>query len=130
MRSSLIAAFLLLTTSAAHAGSISLADASIEEINKAFARGTLTSEKLVALSLKRIEAYDDAGPKLNALITVNAAALDTARALDAERKAKGPRSPLHGIPVILKDNYDTADLPTTAGSVFLAGSVPPTDAYM
>ncbi|HEY5810907.1 MAG TPA: amidase family protein [Povalibacter sp.] len=131
MKPSLIAALLLLTAgAAAQAASVPLADASIEEINEAFARGTLTSEKLVALSLKRIEAYDDTGPKLNALITVNPAALETARALDLERKAKGPRSPLHGIPVILKDNFDTTDLPTTAGSVFLAGSVPPTDAFM
>src|SRR4051812_304861 len=129
MKASSIAALLLLTTSAAHAGSVALADASIEEINKAFARGTLTSEKLVALSLKRIEAYDDAGPKLNALITVNPAALDTARALDAERKAKGPRSPLHGIPVILKDNIDTGDMPTTGGSLILKGSIPPDDAF-
>jgi amidase len=128
---SLVVAVLLAVASAnASAASVALADASIEQLNQAFARGTLTSEQLVALSLKRIEAYDDAGPKLNALITVNPAALATARALDAERKAKGPRSALHGIPVILKDNYDTADLPTTAGSVFLAGSIPSTDAFM
>ena len=54
----------------------------------------------------------------------------TARALDAERKAKGPRSPLHGIPVVLKDNYDTVDMPTTGGSVLLEGSMPPDDAFV
>lgn len=60
--------------------------------------------------LARIEAYDNQGPKLNAVITLNPKALETARALDAERKSKGPRSPLHGIPVLLKDNYDTFDM--------------------
>jgi amidase len=64
------------------------------------------------------------------MITVNAKALDTARALDAERKAKGPRSLLHGIPVVLKDNFDTADMPTTGGSVLLEGSIPPDDAFV
>jgi amidase len=64
------------------------------------------------------------------MIVVNPKALETARALDAERKAKGPRSPLHGIPVVLKDNFDTADMPTTGGSVLLEGSVPPDDAFV
>ena len=64
------------------------------------------------------------------MITVNPKALETARALDAERKAKGPRSPLHGIPVVLKDNFDTADMPTTGGSVLLEGSIPPDDAFV
>src|SRR5206468_122777 len=57
-------------------------------------------------------------------------ALDVARVLDAERKAKGRRSPLHGIPVVLKDNYDTFDLPTTGGSVLLEGSIPSKDAFV
>src|SRR5207302_7117041 len=56
--------------------------------------------------------------------------LDQARALDAERKAKGRRSPLHGIPVVLKDNYDTFDMPTTGGSVLLEGSIPSKDAFV
>src|SRR5206468_11868999 len=75
-------------------------------------------------------AYDRQGPRLRAVITVNPKALDTARALDAERRTKGRRSPLHGIPVVLKDNYNTADLPTTGGSVLLEGSVPPDDAFV
>jgi amidase len=58
-------------------------------------------------------------------MALNSKALETARALDAERKAKGPRSPLHGIPVVLKDNYNTDDMPTTGGSVLLEGSIPP-----
>jgi amidase len=61
---------------------------------------------------------------------LNPKAIETARELDAERKAKGPRSALHGIPVVLKDNYNTADLPTTGGSVLLEGSIPPADAFI
>lgn len=109
---------------------IVLEQATIADLNAAFSAGTLSSEKLIQLCLARIKAYDDAGPKLNALILVNPKALDEALALDAERKAKGPRGPLHGIPVILKDNFDTADMPTTGGSVFLEGSVPSADAFM
>lgn len=104
--------------------------ATIADLNAAFAAGTLTSETLVRLHLARIEAYDRQGPGLRTILTLNPKALETARALDAERKTKGPRSPLHGIPVVLKDNYDTADLPTTGGSVLLEGSIPPDDAFM
>src|ERR1019366_10036690 len=82
------------------------------------------------MCLARIQAYDRQGPSLHAVLTLNPKALDTARALDAERKAKGPRSPLHGIPIVLKDNYNTADLPTTGGSVLLEGSIPPADAFV
>jgi amidase len=102
----------------------------IADINRAFDRGALTAERLVQLCLARIEAYDRKGPSLHAVIALNPKALDTARALDAERKTKGPRSPLHGIPVVLKDNYNTSDLPTTGGSVLLEGSIPPDDAFM
>jgi amidase len=102
----------------------------IADIGRAFDSGALTSEKLVQLCLARIQAYDRQGPSLRAVLTLNPKALDTARALDAERKAKGPRSPLHGIPVVLKDNYNTSDLPTTGGSLLLEGSVPPDDAFV
>ena len=70
----------------------------IADIGRAFDSGALTSEKLVQLCLARIQAYDRQGPSLHAVMTLNPKALDTARALDAERKTKGPRSPLHGIP--------------------------------
>ena len=93
-------------------------------------KGTLTSERLVQMFLARIEAYDRQGPSLRSVITVNPKALETARALDAERKTKGPRSPLHGIPIVVKDNIDTADMPTTGGSVLLEGSIPPDDAFV
>jgi amidase len=104
--------------------------ATVAELEAVLAAGTLTSEKLVELCLARIAAYDRAGPKLHAIITLNSKALETARALDAERKAKGPRSALHGIPVVLKDNYDTADMPTTGGSVLLEGAQPAKDAFV
>ncbi len=121
---------LLAAPPGAAAQPLDLDSATIAQLSAAMDAGTLTSERLVQLSLARIEAYDDQGPKLNALITLNAKALEQARALDAERKAKGKRSPLHGIPVVLKDNFDTFDLPTTGGSVLLAHSVPPDDAYV
>jgi amidase len=102
----------------------------IADIDHAFDSGALTSEKLVQLCLARIQAYDRQGPSLHAVLALNPKALETARALDAERKAKGPRSPLHGIPVVLKDNYNTTDMPTTGGSVLLEGSLPPADAFV
>lgn len=114
----------------ASAQTLTLSTATIEDLNAAFDSGTLTSERLVELYLARIEAYDQQGPALNAILWLNDAALATARALDAERRATGPRSPLHGIPVVLKDNIDTFDMPTTAGSLLLAGSIPPDDAFI
>ncbi len=109
---------------------LELTEASIADINRAFEAGTLTSARLVELCLARIQAYDDSGPALNAIMTLNPEAMERARALDEERRTKGPRSPLHGIPVVLKDNIDTADMPTTAGSFLLAGSMPPDDAFV
>jgi len=93
-------------------------------------KGTLTAEKLTQLYLDRITAYDKTGPAINAVITLNPKALDEARALDAERSAGKVRGPLHGVPIVLKDNYNTFDLPTTAGSQLLAGSIPPADSFM
>ena len=99
--------------------------ASILEVQRAMDEGRLTSVDLVGFSLARIESLE---PDLNALITVNPGALEVAAALDAERAESGGRGPLHGIPIVLKDNIDTADLPTTAGSIALEGFVPPDDA--
>ncbi len=131
MRSVFVVAFLLFgAVPPASADSIDFDKATIADLNAAFESGTLTAEKLVQLCLERIEAFDRQGPKLHAVISLNPNALEIARALDAERKAKGPRSPLHGIPVVLKDNYDTIDMPTTGGSVLLEGSMAPDDAYM
>jgi len=107
-----------------------LDSATVADINAAFKAGTLTAEELVQLCLARIRSYDGDGPSLHAVMVLNPKAIETARELDAERKAKGPRSALHGIPVMLKDNYNTADLPTTGGSVLLEGSIPPADAFV
>ena len=117
-------------TNALSAQILGLSEATIEDINAAFNSGTLTSERLVELYLARIQAYDQDGPRLNAVLWLNDQALETARILDEERRMSGPRSPLHGIPVVLKDNIDTADMPTTAGSLLLAGSLPPDDAFI
>ncbi|HSL70294.1 MAG TPA: amidase family protein, partial [Longimicrobiales bacterium] len=90
----------------------------------------LTARQLVQAYLDRIAAYDKAGPSLNSLILVNPSALQVADSLDRLLQQTGRLSgPLHGIPVIVKDNYDTFDLPTTAGSLALAGSIPPDDAF-
>jgi amidase len=104
-------------------------EATIPELQHAMERGELTSVDLVDFYLARIAAYDDAGPKLNAFITVNPHAREEAAALDAERAVPGPRGPLHGIPVVVKDNIGTADMPTTAGSLALEGFIPAKDAF-
>ncbi|MEJ1963857.1 MAG: amidase family protein [Gammaproteobacteria bacterium] len=105
-----------------------LQTATIEDINKAFDAGALTSEKLVQLYLNRIAAYNTKGPNINAIITLQPKALEIARALDAERKAKGPRSKLHGIPLVFKDLFDTKDMPTSAGFLPMKTSQPVYDA--
>src|SRR5438309_647740 len=113
-----------------NAASFDLSTATVADINAAFDAGALTSEKLVTLYLARIAAYDQKGPSLNTIITLNAKALETARALDAERKAKGPRSPLHGIPILPKDVYDTYDMPTSGGFKLMATSQPSRDSFV
>jgi Asp-tRNA(Asn)/Glu-tRNA(Gln) amidotransferase A subunit family amidase len=107
-----------------------LLEATIPQTQVALASGTITSQDLVEMYLERIAAYDQQGPSLNAIITVNPNALAEAKELDAERAANGSRGPLHGIPVIVKDNYETQDMQTTAGSLSLAGWVPPHDAFL
>ncbi|MBM0744244.1 PEP-CTERM sorting domain-containing protein [Phormidium sp. CLA17] len=124
------ALFVAIAPDIARSATFQLLEASIPDINQAFEAKALTSEQLVQLYLNRITAYDEAGPSLNSLITVNPTALAIAKALDLERQTTGPRSILHGIPVIVKDNFDTFDMPTTGGSVTLAGSIPPNDAFV
>lgn len=101
---------------------------SITELAAALDAGEVTSRELVAGYLARIDAYDRRGPMLNAMVVLNPNAADEADRLDAERAAGRVRGPLHGIPVVVKDNYDTGDMPTSAGAVALATSVPPDDA--
>ncbi len=108
---------------------IDVFEATIPELQDAMDAGRVTAAQLVDAYLARIDAYDQAGPRLNSIIRLNPNARLEAEALDRERAARGPRGLLHGIPIILKDNYDTADLPTTAGSIALAGLVPPDDAF-
>jgi amidase len=86
--------------------------------------------KLTQLYLARIATYEDAGIRLNSITTINPDALRTAAELDRERQRSGPRSPLHGIPVLLKDNVDTFDMPTSNGSVILKNSIPSDDAFV
>lgn len=92
--------------------------------------GTVTSRDLVEKYLARIRAYDQDGPRLNAMIALNPHALEEADALDAERLAGRVRGPLHGIPIVVKDNYATVDMPTTAGSLALSGFQTGRDAFM
>ncbi|TXC73651.1 amidase [Sphingorhabdus soli] len=104
---------------------------SIAELSAAMARGDTTSEAITAGYLARIAAIDDAGPTLNAVIATMPDALDQARARDAERAAGQVRGPLHGIPILIKDNIEAAGpLPTTAGSIALADNVTNRDAPM
>jgi Asp-tRNA(Asn)/Glu-tRNA(Gln) amidotransferase A subunit family amidase len=107
-------------------GSFDVAEKSITQLQTAMAAGRVTSEQLVERYVARIRAYD---PRLNSVIFVNPNAAADARALDLERKQRGPRGPLHGIPVLLKDNFDTRDMPTTGGSLALRGIVPVQDAF-
>jgi len=116
-------------TDAQRAEPFDVAEKSIRELQAAMADGRVSSERLVELYLERIATYDQVGPRLNAVIHINPKAASDARELDAERKARGPRGPLHGIPVLLKDNFETRDMPTTGGSLALRGIVPPRDAF-
>ncbi len=103
----------------------------VPQLQAAYADGSLTVEEVVQQYLDRIAAIDDAGPQLNAILSVNPDALSIAQELDKERKEGKTRGPLHGIPVVLKDNIDTHDkMPTTAGSRALANSFPLQDSYV
>lgn len=103
----------------------------IADLQEKMANGSYTSEKITQLYLNRIEAIDKQGPRLNSVIEVNPDALTIARQMDAERKAGKIRGPLHGIPVLIKDNIDTADkMMTTAGSLALEGNIAAKDAFV
>ena len=110
---------------------IDIVEAPVAALQEAMSSGRITSKALTAQYLARIKAIDKAGPRINSVIEVNPDALAIAAALDKERKEKGPRGPLHGIPVLLKDNIATADrTQTTAGSLALVGVKPPRDAFL
>src|SRR5215207_658741 len=102
---------------------------SILDLQGAMNSGRVTSRGLVESYLARIQAYDQAGPRLNAIVMINPRARDEADAMDRERADKKVRGPLHGIPILIKDNYDTAEMPTSGGSLGLATLQPAADAF-
>jgi amidase len=106
-------------------------EVTIADLQDGMKSGKHTARSIAEKYLERIEAIDGRGPEIRSVIETNPDALAIAEALDKERKAKGPRGPLHGIPVLIKDNIDTADrMMTTAGSLALVGSKPPKDSYV
>ena len=113
----------------ASAQQFQLDEATIASIHAAFQSGQLTCHDLVQQYLDRVAAYDQRGPAVNALITINPNALRVAGELDQAFRGRGLTGPLHCIPFIVKDNFNTADLPTSAGSLALADSRPPSDAF-
>jgi Asp-tRNA(Asn)/Glu-tRNA(Gln) amidotransferase A subunit family amidase len=113
-----------------HAAQFDAGEASILELQIALSSGATSSVGLVEYFLARIERYDQAGPGLNSMAYVNPAALDEAAALDRERGESGARGPLHGIPMVVKDNYETRGMPTGAGSAVLEGFAPDRDAEL
>ena len=112
------------------APALDVAELSATEARDQMAAGTLTSRALTQAYLERIAKLDDAGPRLDAVIEINPAALSDADALDGERKAGKVRGPLHGIPVLLKDNIDVAGMVNSAGSLALANHKPKQDAFI
>lgn len=106
-------------------------EATFAAMQAAMASGELTSKQLVLAYMERIANHDRSGLLLNAVLAINPDALFIAEAMDRERETRGPRGPLHGIPILVKDNIDTGDkMPTSAGSLALAGSYAPEDAYI
>ena len=104
---------------------------SLSDLQAELGAGRVSAQQLTAAYLARIELIDRAGPHLRSVIETNPDAPQIARALDAERKSKGARGPLHGLPILIKDNIDTHDkMQTTAGSLALLGSKPPADAFV
>ena len=104
--------------------SFQLEEVTIAELQASKVSGELTARRLVELYLERIEEIDKAGLKINSILQINPNALAIAEAIDQERKTKGPRGPLHGIPMLLKDNIATTDrMETTAGWLALLGSL-------
>lgn len=106
-------------------------ETTVAKVHAAMLAGDLTCRELVEAYLKRIDAYDQKGPAINSIITVNPKALEEADACDAYLKEHGKLcGPLHGIPVMMKDNFNTKDMQTSAGSIALKGWVPPTDSFV
>jgi amidase len=131
MRSSLIAVVLGATLLVPQAVPLDLEEATIDQLQADMAAGRYTARQIAEGYLTRIESIDRSGPTLRSIMETNPDALAIADALDRERRDKGPRGPLHGIPIVLKDNIDTADkMMTTAGSLALVGPAPDRDAFL
>jgi len=108
-----------------------LDEITISDLQDGMESGKFTARSLVEMYSERIAEIDKSGPVINSIIELNPDAIPIAEALDRERKAKGPRGPMHGVPVLIKDNIDTADrMMTTAGSLALVGSKPPQDSFV
>lgn len=106
-------------------------EGTFRQLSEALAAGQITAASLTRAYLDRVATIDRAGPTLNSVIELNPDARDIASALDAERKSKSTRGPIHGLPVLVKDNLDTHDrMMTTAGSVALLGSIAPRDSFI
>jgi amidase len=114
----------------AQTNAFNVVEATIEDIHTSYKSGTFTCRQLVQIYLDRIEAFDKKGPNINALITINAEALKEADRLDAAYKASGPIGPLHGIPVIVKDQADVKGMPTTLGSLLFKDYFPDRDSFV
>ncbi len=126
-----LACLLALALQTAPPSSFPLEEATAVQLQDWMTSGRYTARQIAELYLQRIEAIDRQGPALRSVIEINPDALTIADALDAERRTKGPRGPLHGIPVLIKDNIDTADkMMTTAGSLALEGSIAAKDAFL
>ena len=119
--------FLLAAHSSAQ--SFQLMETSIADIHRAMLEGTITCHELVEHYLKRVQTFDQEGPKINAMLYLNPRALQQADTMDQEFKRSGKLKPLGCIPIVLKDNFDTADMPTTAGALTLKGAQPDKDAF-
>ncbi len=107
-----------------------MVETTVGDIHTAFKSGNLTALQLTQMYLDRIQAYDKEGPKINCVITINPQALSDAANLDAAYKSGGPVGPLHGIPILLKDQMDVTGIPTTLGSVVMKDYVPTKDSYV
>ena len=114
----------------AQSNAFNVVEATIDDIHAAYKSGQLTCRQLVQMYLDRIEAFDKKGPAINAIITINSDALKEAERLDAAYKASGPVGPLHGIPVIVKDQADVKGMPTTLGSVLFKDYYPDRDSFV
>jgi Asp-tRNA(Asn)/Glu-tRNA(Gln) amidotransferase A subunit family amidase len=107
-----------------------LTEATVQDVHGAFKSGRLTAHQLVQFYLDRIKAYDKKGPSLNTIITINPRALQEADQLDAAFKTSGLTGPLHGIPVIIKDQMDAKGMPTTLGSILFKNYFPDQDSFV